>query len=87
MILELLIIGCIVGTLGLAAWGYHRGKATPQVDLREKLKNLAKDPEAMAREIELGAEKKSRLLSAVDFRSLFGKVHRAKATWTPWRKS
>jgi tight adherence protein B len=42
------------------------------MDLREKLKNLAKDPEAMAREIELGAEKKS-LLASVDFRGIFAK--------------
>ena len=45
---------------------------TPQMDLREKLKNLAKDPEAMAKEIELGAEKKS-LMGAIDFRTLFAK--------------
>ena len=42
------------------------------MDLREKLKNLAKDPEAMAREIELGSEKKS-ALAAIDFRAIFAK--------------
>jgi tight adherence protein B len=42
------------------------------MDLREKLKNLAKDPEAMAKEIELGVEKKS-VLSLIDFRSIFAK--------------
>jgi len=71
--MELLIIACMLGALGLAAWGYHTRSTTPQVDLREKLKNLAKDPEAMAREIELGTPKKS-LLSSVDFRRIFGKV-------------
>jgi tight adherence protein B len=73
MILELTIILCLVAALALGAWGIEQSKATPQVDLREKLKNLAKDPESMAREIELGLEKKS-LLAAVDFRGFFGKV-------------
>ena len=68
----LLICGCFLGALILAAWGYHQQTATPQMDLREKLKNLAKDPEAMAREIELGSERKS-VLSAVDFRGIFAK--------------
>jgi tight adherence protein B len=71
--MELFIIGCLLGALGLGAWGYHLSTSAPQVDLREKLKNLAKDPDAMAREIELGMEKKS-LLSAVDFRSFFGRL-------------
>jgi tight adherence protein B len=71
--LEFLIIACILGAFGLMAWGYHLAKSSPQVDLREKLKNLARDPEAMAREIELGMEKKS-LLSGIDFRGIFGKV-------------
>lgn len=70
--LELLIIGCTVSALLLAAWGYHQSQNTPQVDLREKLKNLAKDPESMAREIELGSEKKS-ALSMIDFRGIFAK--------------
>jgi tight adherence protein B len=70
MSLELLIIGTILGTLLLVAWGYHQLKATPQLDLREKLKNLAKDPDAVAREIELGGERKS-LLSTIDFRRFF----------------
>jgi tight adherence protein B len=73
MSLEYLIIVCILGAFGLAAWGIHQAKSAPQVDLREKLRNLAKDPDAMAREIELGLEKKS-LLSSVDFRGIFGKV-------------
>jgi tight adherence protein B len=68
----LLIAGCFMGALLLAGWGIHQGTAAPQMDLREKLKNLAKDPEAMAREIELGAERKS-VLAAVDFRSIFAK--------------
>jgi tight adherence protein B len=68
----LIICGCILGAVLLAGFGLQQGTATPQMDLREKLKNLAKDPEAMAREIELGSEKKS-LLAAVDFRGIFAK--------------
>ena len=68
----LLICGCILGFFILLAVGYQQATATPQMDLREKLKNLAKDPEAMAREIELGSERKS-ILSAVDFRGIFAK--------------
>jgi tight adherence protein B len=70
---ELIIVGCTLGFLLLLAWGYQQSKASPQMDLREKLKNLAKDPEAMAREIELGMEKKS-VLSAIDFRGFFSKL-------------
>jgi len=69
---ELLVFVCTLGFVILLAVGYQQTKAAPQVDLREKLKNLAKDPEGMAREIELGGEKKS-LLGAVDFRGLFTK--------------
>jgi len=68
----LLIAVCLLAGLVLLAYGYHLTSRPPQVDLREKLKNLAKDPEAMAREIELGSEKK-RLLDKVDFRSLFAR--------------
>jgi tight adherence protein B len=68
--LPVLIAGCLLAALLLAAYHYHQTQKPPQVDLREKLKNLAKDPEAMAREIELGAEKKS-VLSKIDFRALF----------------
>src|SRR5476651_1357256 len=68
----LLICGCILGMAVLVGWSIQQSKASPQVDLREKLKNLAKDPEAMAREIELGSEKKS-LMAAVDFRGFFSK--------------
>jgi tight adherence protein B len=68
----LALCACLVSMLVLVGWEYHRRSATPQMDLREKLKNLAKDPEAMAREIELGLEKKS-LLSAIDFRSIFAR--------------
>jgi tight adherence protein B len=71
--LEFLIIGCILGFFILLAVGYQQTKASPQMDLREKLKNLAKDPEAMAREIELGSERKSALAS-IDFRGMFTKV-------------
>jgi tight adherence protein B len=71
--LEFIIIGCTLGALLLGAWGYHQSKSAPQMDLREKLKNLAKDPESMAREIELGAEKKS-LLAALDLRGVFSRV-------------
>ena len=69
---DILIAGCTFGALILAAWGYHQSQAAPQMDLREKLKNLAKDPEAMAREIELGSEKKS-VMSLIDFRRIFAK--------------
>jgi tight adherence protein B len=68
----LLIGGCILGFFALIGFHFHQSSAPPQMDLREKLKNLAKDPEAMAKEIELGSEKKS-LLSAVDFRSIFAR--------------
>ena len=68
----LAICGCFLVALILVGWGFHQGQAAPQMDLREKLKNLAKDPEAMAREIELGQEKKS-LLATVDFRGFFAK--------------
>jgi len=69
---EILIIICTFGALLLGAWAYHQSKAPPQVDLREKLKNLAKDPEAMAREIELGTDRKP-IFAALDFRKLFAK--------------
>jgi tight adherence protein B len=68
----LFIIACVLAMFVLLAVGYQQTQKTPQLDLREKLKNLAKDPEGMAREIELGAEKK-RIFDAVDFRSIFTK--------------
>ncbi len=68
----LFIIACVLAMFVLLAVGYHQTQKTPQLDLREKLKNLAKDPEGMAREIELGAEKK-RMFDAIDFRSIFTK--------------
>ncbi|HEV3273052.1 MAG TPA: type II secretion system F family protein [Candidatus Methylacidiphilales bacterium] len=68
----LLICGCFFGALLLIAWNYHQSTASPQMDLREKLKNLAKDPEAMAREIELGSERKS-VFATIDFRGIFAK--------------
>jgi tight adherence protein B len=67
------ICGCMVGFFVLLALGYQQSKATPQMDLREKLKNLARDPEAMAREIELGAERKS-VLATIDFRGMFARL-------------
>ena len=70
--MTLLICGCILGAAILAGWGIQQSQAAPQMDLREKLKNLAKDPEAMAREIELGQERKSPL-AAIDFRGIFAK--------------
>jgi tight adherence protein B len=66
------IAACMLATLLLLAIGYHQTLKSPQVDLREKLKNLAKDPDAMAREIEMGAENR-RVLAAIDFRSIFTK--------------
>jgi tight adherence protein B len=68
----LLVCGCVLGFFILLAIGYQQTQASPQMDLREKLKNLAKDPEAMAREIELGAERKS-ALSTIDFRGFFAR--------------
>jgi tight adherence protein B len=68
----LLLLGCIIGFFVLIGMHFHNAGGAPQMDLREKLKNLAKDPEAMAKEIELGGEKKS-VLSAIDFRSIFAK--------------
>jgi tight adherence protein B len=62
----------ILGFFVMMGWAIHQAQAPAQMDLREKLKNLAKDPEAMAKEIELGSEKKS-LMSAVDFRGIFAK--------------
>jgi tight adherence protein B len=70
--LLLAIAGCFLVMLLLAAWGYHQSQASPQMDLREKLKNLAKDPEAMAREIELGGEKKS-VLEQINLRGFLAK--------------
>jgi tight adherence protein B len=67
-----LIAVCLLAALLLAAFGHHQTRQSPQVDLREKLKNLAKDPEAMAREIELGGEKK-RAFDKIDFRGLFAR--------------
>jgi tight adherence protein B len=66
------IIACVLGMFLLLAVGYHQQQRSPQVDLREKLKNLAKDPDAMAREIELGADRR-RVLDVIDFRSIFTK--------------
>jgi len=71
--LELLISACALGMMLLLALGYHQSQAAPQMDLREKLKNLVKDPEAMAREIELGTDHKT-VLSAIDFRSFFSRL-------------
>jgi tight adherence protein B len=71
--MEILIIGCLIGAFALAAWGYQSAMSSPQVDLREKLKNLAKDPDSVAREIELSVEKKS-LLSVIDFKKFFGRL-------------
>jgi tight adherence protein B len=68
----ILVCACVAGCFILAAIGFQQRNTAPQVDLREKLKNLAKDPEAMAREIELGADKKSPL-AAIDFRGIFAK--------------
>ena len=68
----LAICGCFLAALVLAVWGYQQTQAAPQMDLREKLKNLAKDPEAMAREIELGAEKKS-VLETINLRGFLAK--------------
>jgi tight adherence protein B len=68
----LLICACILLMALLLGWAFHQSAASPQMDLREKLKNLAKDPEAMAREIELGQERKSPLAS-IDFRSIFAR--------------
>jgi len=66
------IAGCLLAACLLAAYGFHQKQRPLQVDLREKLKNLAKDPEAMAKEIELGAEK-TNLLSKIDFRGIFAR--------------
>ncbi len=40
----ILISACILGFFVLLAVGYQQTQAAPQMDLREKLKNLAKDP-------------------------------------------
>ncbi len=69
---EIIIILCTFGALLLGAWSYHQSKAPPQVDLREKLKNLAKDPEAMAREIELGTDRQP-IFEVINFRPFFAK--------------
>jgi tight adherence protein B len=69
---EWLIIASLFGFLILLALHFQQSTSTPQMNLREKLKNLVRDPEAMAREIELGAEKKS-ALSAIDFRRIFAR--------------
>ena len=71
-LIELALGACLIGFFVVLAIAYQQTQGAPQMDLREKLKNLAKDPEAMAREIELGQEKKS-VLSGIDFRSIFAK--------------
>src|ERR1700685_2189586 len=71
--LDDIFLGCIFGIFLLLAWSYQQTKATPQVDLREKLKNLAKDPESMAKEIELGMERKP-LFDTAALRGVFAKV-------------
>ncbi len=68
----LAICACFMATLIIAALAYHQSQASPQMDLREKLKNLAKDPEAMAREIELGGEKKS-VLETINLRGFLAR--------------
>ncbi len=67
-----LVCACFLAGAILVGFHFHQGKAAPQMDLREKLKNLAKDPEAMAREIELGSERKS-VMSSIDFRAIFAR--------------
>jgi tight adherence protein B len=67
-----LIAGCLLAAFLLVAFGIQQSRRPLQVDLREKLKNLAKDPEAMAKEIELGAEKKG-VFARVDFRGMFAR--------------
>ncbi|HUB67176.1 MAG TPA: type II secretion system F family protein [Candidatus Methylacidiphilales bacterium] len=71
--MEYLFFGCIFGMCLLVAWSYQQTKGTPQVDLREKLKNLAKDPESMAKEIELGMERKP-IFDTIALRRMFAKV-------------
>lgn len=70
--MELLIGACVVGFFVLLAVAYQQTQAAPQMDLREKLKNLVKDPEAMAKEIEMASEKKS-IMSIIDLRGIFAK--------------
>jgi tight adherence protein B len=71
--MDYIFLGCILGAFVLIAMSYQSTKTTPQVDLREKLKNLAKDPEAMAKEIELGGERKS-MIDTAALRNMFAKV-------------
>jgi tight adherence protein B len=68
----LAVCACFLGAAILAGWAYHQSQAAPQMDLREKLKNLAKDPEAMAREIELASERKS-VLEVINLRGILAK--------------
>ncbi|MCE0496523.1 MAG: type II secretion system F family protein [Methylacidiphilales bacterium] len=71
--LDDIFIACIFGILLLCAWAYQQRHPSPQVDLREKLKNLAKDPESMAREIEQGLERKP-LLDTAALRKAFAVI-------------
>jgi tight adherence protein B len=71
--LDYLFLGCIFGIFILIAWAFQQRQTTPQVDLREKLKNLAKDPEAMAKEIEMGTERRS-LVDTAALRNVFARV-------------
>jgi len=68
----LAICGCFLAAAIMVGWACHQSQATPQMDLREKLKNLAKDPEAMAREIELGGERKS-VLEVINLRGFLAR--------------
>lgn len=72
--MDLTLLFCLVflGFCAMVGWAIHQWQAPAQMDLREKLKNLAKDPEAMAREIEMGSERKNPL-AAIDFRGIFAK--------------
>ena len=70
--LFLLICGCFMGALLLGAWAFHQGTAAPQMDLREKLKDVSavesilnEDMPAALRYISASVTKFQRLINAL----------------------
>jgi tight adherence protein B len=67
-----MIVACVMWVVALALGVnfYMQKQAAPSVDLREKLKNLSRDPEGTAREITLGMEDRNKV-PKVDYRKIF----------------
>jgi tight adherence protein B len=63
---------CLIGALALGAMFIGQKQAGPTVDLKEKLKNLTKDTEAAAKEIELGIEQGNKK-TVMDYKKFFSR--------------